>query len=114
MFKFEELQKSFINAYCAWHLICDAENNIARIIREALPKEASNKIHSVSLEQDPDGFLQIFLNIFTKDLKEVKTELEKALPSFDWECYVSSDDFSYIWLRLDYDALYDIPFYLSD
>lgn len=114
MFKFEELQSSFINAYCAWHLICNAENDIARILRKALPKEVSNKIHTVALEQDPDGFLQLRLHIFTKDLLVVKTSLQSVFPSFEWECYISTDDFSYIWLRLDYDALYDVPFYLSD
>ena len=112
-FKFEKLQKEFISVYCAWNLICKMEEDIANSIRGVLPNNISDKIHSIGVEQDPDGFLQLTCNVFTHDLKQVKTALDTELPSFEWECYVSDDDFSYIWLRLDDNALYDIPFYLE-
>ena len=89
------------------------EEDIARVIRGALPNIVSDKIHTIIIEEDPDGFLQLNCNVFTKDLEEVKSSLATAFPSLEWEDFVPTDDFSYIWLRLDDNALYNVPFYFE-
>ena len=100
----EKLESKFLSAYCAWNLLCSVENDIACLIRQSLPDELSDKISTISIEDDPDGFLQIVLFVLKKDINDLKIALSTAFPYFIWEVY-DDPNFCRIYLRLDCDVL---------
>ena len=115
MFSYEVLQTKFVEAYCAWNLYCNIENDIAGLIRKALPKQTADKIQTIGVDEDPDGFLQLTLCLKNEEvLHEVWLCLQKVFPNFEFEgLYNKEEKWSRLFLRLDYDTVENIPWYMS-
>lgn len=106
---YNNIQLTFTNLYNTWYLFCNLEKQIAGFIREKLPHEISNKIPTITVEDDPDGFLNIYLNVLTENLDEVYDTVERKLSFFVWEKNIHPN-FSSISLRLDDDNVECFPF----
>ena len=116
MFDYEELQNKFCNAYCIWKLYIDIEQEIAGLFRSKLPKQVSNNIQTIGIEDDPDGYLQVLFNLKNKEVSlEVYNALKEAFPQYTFEPMDTDpivQEHNIISLRLDDDVVNGIPYYL--
>lgn len=112
--KHEKLQKKFSDLYCAVYLMNSIKREINQYIRSKLGIGISAKIDSISVYDDPDGFMQLEIFVSNLYLDEVFEKVKDVFPGWEWDIEEHKINYSDIILRLDDDVIASIPRFMSD